>query len=88
MALISDIDYSIAYTDKLNIYTGFFAPEQHRISKYKMQKIERLHLTYRTRIKRLSRKTICFSKSLQMHDAVVGLLVNNLLFKNATVSAT
>ncbi|MBD2463520.1 transposase, partial [Oscillatoria sp. FACHB-1407] len=28
------------------------------------QKIERKHLTLRTRIKRLVRKTICFSKSV------------------------
>nr|AFS60658.1 transposase [bacterium symbiont of Theonella swinhoei pTSMAC1] len=30
----------------------------------------------RTRIKRLARKTICFSKSIQMHDIVIGLFVN------------
>jgi transposase-like protein len=30
------------------------------------------HLTLRTRIKRLTRKTICFSKSIQMHDIVLG----------------
>jgi hypothetical protein len=29
-----------------------------------------------TRIKRLMRKTICFSKSIQMHDIVIGLFVN------------
>lgn len=32
--------------------------------------IERKHLTLRTRIKRLARKTICFSKSIFMHDKV------------------
>jgi hypothetical protein len=29
-----------------------------------------------TWIKRLVRKTICFSKSIQMHDLVIGLFVN------------
>ena len=43
-------------------------------------KIERKHLTLRTRIKRLVRKTICFSKSRQMHDIVIGLFVNRYAF--------
>jgi insertion element IS1 protein InsB len=38
------------------------------------------HLTLRTRIKRLTRKTICFSKSIQMHDIVIGLFVNRYEF--------
>jgi IS1 transposase len=38
------------------------------------------HLTLRTRIKRLSRKTICFSKSVLMHDVVIGLFVNRFEF--------
>src|SRR5919106_676471 len=40
------------------------------------QQIERKHLTLRTRIKRLARKTICFSKSPELHDIVIGLFVN------------
>ena len=42
--------------------------------------IERKHLTLRTRIKRLARKTICFSKSVFMHDTVIGLFVNRYEF--------
>jgi len=37
--------------------------EVHEVGKRKTQKIERKHLRLRTRIKRLARKTICFSKS-------------------------
>ena len=47
------------------------------------QKIERKHLTLRTRIKRLARKTICFSKTTQMHDIVLGLFVNRYAFGRA-----
>ncbi len=39
------------------------------------QKIERDHLTLRTRIKRLCRKTICFSKNKAVHEAVVGTFI-------------
>jgi hypothetical protein len=44
------------------------------------QQIERKHLTLRTRIKRLTRKTICFSRSIRMHDIVIGLFVNRYEF--------
>jgi insertion element IS1 protein InsB len=34
----------------------------------------------RTRLKRLVRKTICFSKSIAMHDIVLGLFINRYEF--------
>jgi insertion element IS1 protein InsB len=42
--------------------------------------IERKHLTLRTRIKRLVRKTICFSRSTPMPDIVIGLFANRYEF--------
>jgi insertion element IS1 protein InsB len=42
----------------------------------RVQQIERKHLTLRTRIKRLVRKTICFARSTQRQDMVIGLFVN------------
>nr|WP_242046966.1 IS1 family transposase [Fischerella sp. FACHB-380] len=68
------------YTDKLPTCSRHITKEQHQINKYKMQKIERKHLTLRTRIKRLARKTICFSKSVIMHDVVLGLYINKYEF--------
>jgi insertion element IS1 protein InsB len=50
------------------------------VGKRNTQKIERKHLTLRTRIKRLARKTICFSKSVLMHDGVIGLFINRYEF--------
>ena len=50
------------------------------VGKTNTQRIERKNLTLRTRIKRLSRKTICFSKSVEMHDIVVTLVINILEF--------
>ena len=44
------------------------------------QKIESKHINLRTRIKRLVRRTICFSKTEQMHDLVIGLFVNRYEF--------
>jgi len=45
-----------------------------------MQKIERTHLTLRTRLKRLARRTLCFSRSSRMHDLVIGLYMNQVEF--------
>ncbi len=59
---------------------GIKGEEQHTIGKRYTQKIERKHLNYRTRIKRLARKTICFSKSELMHDTVIGLFINRFEF--------
>jgi insertion element IS1 protein InsB len=64
------------YTDYWGAYTRHLDAHEHQPGKRHTQKIERKHLTLRTRIKRLTRKTICFSKSIQMHDLVIGLFVN------------
>ena len=64
-------------------YTRRLDPEEHTPGKRNTQKIERKHLTLRTRMKRLVRKTICFSKSTQMHDIVIGLFVNRCAFGRA-----
>jgi insertion element IS1 protein InsB len=45
-----------------------------------MQQSERKHLTLRTRITRLARKTICFSTSAALHDIVIVLFVNHYEF--------
>jgi IS1 transposase len=38
------------------------------------------HVNLRTRIKRLVRRTICFSKTERMHELVIGLFVNRYEF--------
>lgn len=58
-------------TDKLNTYPNLVKPFLHDTSRYANNHIERGNLTLRTHIKRLSRKTICFSKSQKMLEASV-----------------
>jgi len=48
------------------------------VGKRNTQKIERKNLNFRTWIKRLTRKTICFSKLVTMQDTVIGLLINKV----------
>jgi len=48
-------------TDGWGAYERHLPAEIHEVGKRKTQRIERKHLRLRTRIKRLARKTICFS---------------------------
>lgn len=68
------------FTDDWGAYERHLPSGQHSVGKNNTQKIERKHLTLRTRIKRLARKTICFSKSHQMHAIVIGLFINRYEF--------
>ena len=68
------------HTDDWGAYTRHLDEAEHNSGKQNTQQIERKHLTLRTRSKRLTRKTICFSKSVQMHDIVLGLFVNRYEF--------
>jgi len=79
-ALLTPFGITRYYTDYWGAYERNLAPEVHSPSKHNTQQIERKHLTLRTRIKRLMRKTICFSKSLTMHDIVIGLFINRYEF--------
>jgi insertion element IS1 protein InsB len=68
------------YTDGWGAYRRHLDPRTHTVGKQHTQKIERKHLTFRTRLKRLTRKTICFSRSLLLHDLVIGLFINRYEF--------
>lgn len=68
------------FTDGWGGYERHIPSDKLTIGKRNTQKIERKHLTLRTRIKRLCRKTICFSKNELMHDIVVGMFINRYEF--------
>jgi len=48
---------------------------ENTLGKRNTRTIERKYLTLRARLKRLVRKTIGFSRSIAMHDIVIGLFV-------------
>jgi len=68
------------YTDGWGAYERHIDPAQHTIGKAHTQKIESKHINLRTRIERLVRRTICFSKTTTMHDLVIGLFINRYEF--------
>ena len=83
--LLSNAEY--IKTDKFNIYQSLIPKGMHITTAYQTNHIERKNLSIRTHLKRLSRKTICFSKSSAMlqaclkiyfwrHDMPKGILPN------------
>jgi insertion element IS1 protein InsB len=66
-ALISGV--AMIKTDNLNIYKALIPEERHLSNAYNINSIERNNLNLRTHLKRLSRRTICFSRSLIMLTA-------------------
>jgi insertion element IS1 protein InsB len=79
-ALLEPFRITRFQTDYWGAYGRHLDPEAYHPGKRNTQNIERKHLTLRTRIKRLVRKTICFSKSIEMHDIIIGLFVNRYEF--------
>ncbi|UYA60583.1 Insertion element iso-IS1n protein insB [Pectobacterium sp. F1-1] len=53
--------------------------EKHLTGKIFTHRIERNNLTLRTRIKRLARKTICFSRSIEVHEKVIGSFIERYM---------
>jgi insertion element IS1 protein InsB len=51
------------YTDKLNLYKYIIPSHIHQSKIYSTNHIERKNLSLRTHLKRLNRRTICYSKS-------------------------
>jgi insertion element IS1 protein InsB len=75
-ALLEPLGITRLYTDGWGAYERHLDPEQHTIGKTHTQKIASKHINVRTRIKRLGRRTICFSKTTAMHDLVLDLFIN------------
>ena len=79
-ALLEPFGIRRYYTDDWGAYERHLDADKHEVGKRNTQKIERKNLNFRTWIKRLVRKTICFSKLELMHDTVIGLLINKVEF--------
>jgi len=79
-ALLEPFGITTFYTDGWGAYERHIDAKKHQVGKENTQKIESKHINLRTRIKRLVRRTICFSKTEQMHDLVIGLFINRYEF--------
>jgi IS1 family transposase/transposase-like protein len=65
------------HTDGWQSYKRLLSARKHKVGKEGTRCVERHNLNFRTHIKRLQRRTICYSKSVEMHDAVLKLYVHH-----------
>ena len=73
------------YTDDWGAYKRLLhSPYQHIIGKADTWKIERRNLNFRTHLKRLNRRTICFSKDERIHDNVIGMYIERHYFRHGS----
>lgn len=63
-------------SDQWQSYPKYVPSAIHYIGKDKTQRVERVNLNFRVHLKRLNRRTIAFSKTDKMHDAVIKLYVH------------
>lgn len=80
LELLKPFNIGTVYADNNFAYESRVTDKTLISGKKNTQKIERNHLTLRTRIKRLARKTICFSKNQDIHKAVIGTFINIFFF--------
>lgn len=86
---VEHLPIRICHTDSWGAYQRLFPEEyRHRIGKDNTWKIERKNLNFRTHLKRLSRKTICFSKDEKIHDNVIGMYIERYYFRSGTYGNT
>ena len=82
LTLLSDIPINRYYTDDWGAYSRLLPQSKHVIGKDQTWKIERKNLNFRTHIKRLNRKTICYSRNTSIHDNVIGMYIARHYYKS------
>lgn len=70
----------VLHTDDWAAYKRVAFAPIHIVGKSSTWQIERKNLDLRTRIKRLARRTVCYSKNTAVHDAVIGTFINKYFF--------
>ena len=68
------------YTDNFMSYGEKISNENRVVGKMYTQGIERMNLTLRNFVRRLNRKTICYSKRLDMHVTAIYLVIRKLFY--------
>ena len=76
---LKNIDVKFFCTDKHKGFLQLIPWKKHIASKKYTQSIERNNLTLRIKIARLIRKTLCFSKSQENHEFIIGSYIEKHL---------
>ncbi|GAL56258.1 putative transposase [Escherichia albertii NBRC 107761 = DSM 17582] len=76
LALLTPFIVGMLTTDEWGSYTRELPKEKPLTGKIFTQRIE----TLRTQIKRLARRTICFSRSVELHEKVLGAFIEYMFY--------
>ncbi|HHN6585574.1 TPA: IS1 family transposase, partial [Escherichia coli] len=80
LSLLTPFSIGMMTSDDRGSYAREVPKEKHLTGKIFTQRIERNNLPLRTRIRRLARKTICFSRSVEIHEKVIGSFIEKYMF--------
>ena len=84
---VAHLPLRLCYTDGLAAYARLLAPVYEQVVEAgQTWRIERRNLNLRTHLKRLSRKTLCFSKSEHVHDNVIGMYIERYYYRHGRFS--
>jgi len=87
LAKVAHLPIKVCHTDDWGAYERCMPLEYKQIvGKDNTWKIERKNLNFRTHLKRLSRRTICFSKNEDVHDKIIGMYINRYYFRHGKFS--
>ncbi|MGQ7789727.1 IS1 family transposase [Shigella flexneri] len=75
-SLLSAFEVVVWMTDGWPLYESRLKGKLHVISKRYTQRIERHNLNLRQHLARLERESLSFSKSVELHDKVIGHYLN------------
>ncbi len=76
LGVLSAFDVGVRMGDGWAVYESRLKGKLHVISKRYTQRIERHNLNLRQHLARLGRKSLSFSKSVELHDKVIGHYLN------------
>ena len=80
LSLLSPFQIVVTTSDDWGSYARGVPSEIYLTGKIFTQRIERNNLTLRMRIKRWARKTICFSRAIELREKVIGTFIEKLHF--------
>ena len=83
---MSGIPINKYYTDDWGAYDRLLPKYKHIVSKNETWRIERKNLNFRTHLKRLSRRTICYSKDATIHDNIIGAYIERNYYQKGLYS--
>ncbi len=82
LGLLALFTIGMLTTDEWESYNRELPKEKNLTGKIFTLRIERNNQTLRTRIKRLARRTVSFSRSVKLHEKVIGTFIENIYSTN------